>query len=260
LPDTPASVPPRRILIGLPAFNEEIALPRLLDRIEAFRSTLPVPVEVVLYNDGSRDRTVAIAEERQRAMPLTILGTVDNRGLGAGLRTLVAHGATVGADDDILVLMDCDDTHDPVQIRDMLALMDRERLDVVVASRFVAGATVRGVPALRRFTALGAMLLFKSVHPVPGVRDYTCGYRAYRISLLKRAHAAFGDRLVEERGFACMVELLLKLATLTRCFGEIPLTLRYDLKPTESKMDVGGNTRRLLQLLWRWRTKGFAAR
>src|ERR1700730_15257921 len=154
----------RRVLIGLPAYNEEIALPRLLARIAPLAKASAAPMTVVLYNDGSSDATVPIAREWQSRLPLVILDGVVNKGLGAGLRALVEYAVAQADDDDVLVVMDCDDTHDPA----------------------LRGATVRGVPAFRRLTALGAAGLFKSVHPVRGVWDYTCGYRAYRVEVLKR--------------------------------------------------------------------------
>jgi dolichol-phosphate mannosyltransferase len=246
----------RRVLIGLPAYNEEIALPRLLARIAPLAKASAAPMTVVLYNDGSSDATVPIAREWQSRLPLVILDGVVNKGLGAGLRALVEYAVAQADDDDVLVVMDCDDTHDPAQIGDMLNKL-AAGADVAIGSRFVRGATVRGVPAFRRLTALGAAGLFKSVHPVRGVWDYTCGYRAYRVAVLKQAAAKYGDALIAERGFACMVELLLKLNALGVRFAEIPLQLRYDLKPTATKMGVGSNMRRLLQLLVRWRWRGF---
>jgi dolichol-phosphate mannosyltransferase len=246
----------RRVLVGLPAYNEEIALPRLLERIARLDASSAPPVTVVLYNDGSTDSTVPIARSRQQQMPLVILDCPINKGLGAGLRALVEYAAANAIDDDVLVVMDCDDTHDPAQIGDMLRRLG-EGADVVVGSRYVRGALVRGVPPLRRLTALGAAGLFKLVHPVRGVWDYTCGYRAYRVSVLKKAAMRYGDRLIAESGFACMVELLLKLNSLGARFAEIALQLRYDQKPTETKMGVGRHTRRLLLLLVRWRLQGF---
>jgi dolichol-phosphate mannosyltransferase len=246
----------RRVLVGLPAYNEEIALPRLLDRIERLNSSSVPPVTVVLYNDGSTDSTVPIARSRQQQIPFVILDCPINKGLGAGLRALVEYAVANADDDDVLVVMDCDDTHDPAQIGDMLRRLG-EGADVVIGSRYVRGALVRGVPPLRRLTALGAAALFKLVHPVRGVWDYTCGYRAYRVSVLKKAAKRYGDRLIAESGFACMVELLLKLNSLGARFAEIPLQLRYDQKPTETKMGVGRHTRRLLLLLVRWRLHGF---
>lgn len=248
---------PPRVLLGLPAYNEELALPRLLMRIEQLNVIAARPLTVVLYNDGSTDATVPIARDWQARLPLVIVDGVVNKGLGAGLRALVGHAVAHAADNDVLVVMDCDDTHDPAQIADMLQWIG-QGANVVIASRYRRDALVQGVPPLRRLTALGALALFKLIHPVPGVRDYTCGYRAYRVDVLKRAVRHYDDRLIAERGFACMVELLLKLAALKARFAEIPLQLRYDRKPTETKMDVGGNTRRLLALLVRWRLRGFA--
>ena len=81
----------RRVLIGLPAYNEEIALPRLLARIAPLAKSSAEPITVVLYNDGSTDATVRIAREWQSRLPLVILDGVVNKGLGAGLRALVEY-------------------------------------------------------------------------------------------------------------------------------------------------------------------------
>ena len=246
----------RRIFIGLPAYNEEIALPRLLARIEAFGKSSAEPVTVVLYNDGSSDNTVPIAREWQSRLLLIIIDGVVNKGLGAGLRALVSYAVANANDDDALVIMDCDDTHDPAQIGDMVRRL-ATGADVVIGSRYVRGALVRGVPPLRRLTALGAAGLFKLIHPVRSVWDYTCGYRAYQVGVLQTAARCYGDTLVAERGFACMAELLLKLNAVGARFAEIPLQLRYDQKPTATKMGVGSNMRRMLVLLVHWRVRGF---
>ena len=74
---------------------------------------------------------------------------------------------------------------------------------------------------------------------------------------MQNADRRFGGRLIEEAGFACMVEALLKLNAMGARFAEVGLHLRYDLKPTESKMAVSSNIRRLLALLVRWRWRGF---
>ena len=244
------------VYIGLPAHNEETALPRLLQRIELLGASLQKTITVVLYNDGSTDSTSTIARQWQERLPLVLLDCSQNRGLGAGLRALIQYVVETAHDEDILVIMDCDDTHDPAQVRQMLRSIE-EGADVVIGSRFVRGAIVRGVPRLRRVTALGAVALFKLVHPVRGVRDYTCGYRSYRVSALKRASNSFGIRLIEELGFSCMPELLLKLNALGFQFTEVPLQLRYDLKPTASKMGVGNNISKLLKLLVHSRLRGF---
>jgi dolichol-phosphate mannosyltransferase len=245
-----------RVYIGLPAYNEETALPRLLQRIELLGPSLQKTITVVLYNDGSTDSTSSIARQWQERISLVLLDCPHNRGLGAGLRALVRHVVETAHDDDVLVIMDCDDTQNPAQVRDMLRSIE-EGADVVIGSRFVRGAIVRGVPRLRCVTALGAVALFKLIHPVRGVRDYTCGYRSYRVSALKTASNSYGAKLIEESGFSCMPELLLKLNSLGFRFTEVPLQLRYDLKPTASKMAVGSNISAVLKLLFHSRFHGF---
>ena len=139
---------------------------------------------------------------------------------------------------------------------EMIAAMDHGS-DIVIASRFTRRSLVRGVSPLRQVTAIGAATLFKLIHPIGGVWDYTCGYRAYSVGTLKAASLHYRAALVRETGFACMVELLLKLNALGVRAAEIPLQLRYDQKPTASKMSVSSNIRRLLVLLIKWRVAGF---
>src|SRR5262245_41254539 len=107
------------IYIGLPAYNEETALPRLLQRIELLGASLQRAITVVLYNDGSNDSTRSIAQQWQERLSLVILDCAQNKGLGAGLRALVRHAVDRGHDEDVLVTMDCDDTHDPAQVTEM---------------------------------------------------------------------------------------------------------------------------------------------
>ena len=88
------------------------------------------------------------------------------------------------------------------------------------------------------------------IFPIRGVRDYTCGYRAYRGSVLKHGISHYGDRFLDQDGFQCMVDLLLKLRTLSLVFGEVPLILRYDLKRSNSKMKLLQTSIRTLHLLF----------
>jgi dolichol-phosphate mannosyltransferase len=241
--------------IGLPAYNEEASIAPLFGRFLEVFPDRSAPYRIVLYNDGCRDGTVAAARAWADRLNVEVIGRDENLGLGAGLRALVEHVVRHGRPEDYFFVMDCDDTHHPSQIPVIAQALDAGS-DVVIASRYRRGARVAGVAAHRRLLSLGAGLLFKTLHPCRGVLDYTCGYRGYRVELLRRAAGRYGENLVRERGFACMVELLLKLNRLGARFREVPLQLRYDLKQGASKMDVGGNTQRLLRKLVSWRLRG----
>ncbi len=246
---------PRMLWIGLPAYNEEATIAALFARFLEVFPGKSLPYRIVLYNDGCSDGTVTAARAWQDRLNVEIIGRDENLGLGQGLRSLIAHAVRHGRPEDNLIIMDCDDTHHPRQFPPMVAAL-KAGCDVVIASRYRRGARVAGVAAHRRLLSLGAMMLFKTLHPCRGVLDYTCGFRGYRVELLQRAFAHYGDNLVRERGFACMVEVLLKLNHLGARCCEVPLELRYDLKRSASKMDVGGNTLRLLTKLVSWRLHG----
>jgi dolichol-phosphate mannosyltransferase len=149
---------------------------------------------------------------------------------------------------DIIVTMDADNSHTPGLILRMVRAID-EGCDVVIASRFVSGAQVHGVSLFRRILSRGASLLFQAVLPISGVRDYTCGYRAYRADILRQAFAEYRHAFIEQEGFQCMIDILLKLSLLDLVFGEVPMILRYDLKESSSKMKITSTIQGSLRLL-----------
>jgi dolichol-phosphate mannosyltransferase len=125
----------------------------------------------------------------------------------------------------------------------------REGHDVVIASRFRPGARILGVPLYRRLLSRGASWVFRLAFPTPGVRDFTSGYRAYRAELLRRAFETYGEQFFTESGFACAVDILLKLRGLGASMHELPLVLRYDFKYSISKMYVMRTLSQTLRLL-----------
>lgn len=232
-----ASRPRRRVLVVLPAYNEEARLARLLDRIDEALDEAGFPYQVVLVDDGSRDGTARIASEWSERLPIVVKRHPVNMGLGATIRDGLLAAAELARDGDVVVTMDADDTHTPGLIRRMVRMI-AEGHDVVIASRYQPGARVVGVPLTRRLLSYVASLLFRVLLPIRGVRDFTCGYRAYRAEVIKDAIAEYGPAFVEQDGFQCMVDILLKLRRRHLIFGEVPLILRYDLKAGASKMNV----------------------
>jgi dolichol-phosphate mannosyltransferase len=148
--------------------------------------------------------------------------------------------------------MDADDTHTPLAIAQMVTRIN-EGFDVLIASRYRPGSSVIGVPVHRRFLSYAASLLFQSIFPIPGVRDFTCGYRAYRASVLRQAFTRYREEFINEEGFQCMVDILLKLRRMNLRFSEVPLVLRYDRKGGKSKMKVLRTSLRTLRLMVRRR-------
>lgn len=239
------------LIVVLPAYNEAPNLVPLLDRIAA--ALQGIEHRVLVVDDGSVDETASIAESRASA-GVILQKNPRNLGLAETIkRGLVSAVERARGADDVIVTMDADNTQPPELIPSMLEQI-RAGSDVVIASRYRQGARVRGLSVPRRTLSLVASLLFRAALPIAGVRDYTCGFRAYRASLLHEAFERFGpDQLVAERGFSCMVDILLRLRSLEPVMSEAPLDLRYDYKRGASKMRVARTVGATLRVMWRHR-------
>lgn len=238
----------RKTLVVLPAYNEEANLPSLFGRIRAVMEEAHLPYRVMVVDDGSSDSTAEVSRQWAEQMPITILQHQMNQGLGPTLRDGLNAAAEQAAPEDIIVTMDADDTHDASMIPLMVKLVE-EGQDVVIGSRFQPGAVVEGVPPHRQFMSLAASWLFRTVFPTRGLRDYTSGFRAYSARALSDAISKYRGRLVDQEGFQCMADVVLKLRRFPLRFREVPMTLRYDRKQGASKMKVARTAARTLGLI-----------
>ncbi|MGH7340473.1 MAG: glycosyltransferase [Candidatus Rokuibacteriota bacterium] len=236
------------MIVVLPAFNEAQGLGLLLQRLDRAMREDDTDYEIIVVDDGSTDGTAGVVDEYVPHLPLRLERHAVNRGLGATIRDGLKKAVSVATDDDLIVVMDADNTHTPGLIRTMVRVV-REGADVVIASRYQPGSYIRGVPFDRKLLSLAARILFQLFFPIRGVRDYTCGYRAYRAVVLRDAFRRYGDDFVNQQGFQCMVDILLKLRQLDLIFREVPLILRYDLKQGASKMKVARTIAQSLALL-----------
>lgn len=242
------------IFLALPAFNEEKDLAKLLAAFQQAMQAADFRFGVVIVDDGSTDGTMRVISEWSSRIPIDVVQHVKNCGLGETIRDALHRAAALANDDDVIVTMDADNTHSPALIAEMVDAIERGS-DVVIASRYRHGSKVVGLAPSRHLMSYGARFLFQLAFPLPGVRDYTCGFRAYRASLVKKAFAQYGNTFVQERGFAAMAEILLKLRVLRPRFSEVPMVLRYDFKTGESKMRVGSTVVKTLRMIRRLRTQ-----
>ncbi len=75
------------VSVVIPAFNEEIRLSSTLARVKAYLDRMGIPYEVIVVDDGSQDKTVALAQQIRSGFPqLRVLANVRNRGKGFSVR------------------------------------------------------------------------------------------------------------------------------------------------------------------------------
>lgn len=225
------------ILVLLPAYNEEESLPILLPKIEQFFALEGSEGAIVVCDDGSTDRTASILAAYPSKVRLEVITHKMNRGLGEASRDLFERASELLKDEDVIIRMDCDDTHDPSFMHLMRKKLD-EGYDVVIASRFQEGGGQKGVNAYRAFVSRSANLFMKALFPISGVQEYSCGFRAYRAGIIRQAVKVFGNNFIQLKGlgFTCTLEKLVKLRMLGARFAEVPFVLRYDRKLSASKM------------------------
>src|SRR5262249_55945243 len=134
------------------------------------------------------------------ALPVHLVQHPQNLGLGSALLTGIQWFAAQCTNGDCLAAMDADGTHPPELLRMMLARLDAGA-EVVIASRYAPGGSEHGLSARRKLYSHGACWLLGLAAHVPGVRDYTCGYRLYSYTALARGLVRYGSSLVSERSF-----------------------------------------------------------
>lgn len=223
--------------IILPAFNEEDSIPLLFPKVRELFEGENKPYEIVVVDDGSSDSTPAVLDSLRSDYPLHIVRHSINRGLGESERDAFEYVAANADRDDIAIRMDCDDTHEPEYIPAMLAKV-AEGYDVVNTSRFRRGGGQKGVNVYRAFVSYSANLFMKVLFNIRGVRDFSCGFRAYRVSILQDVIRIFGNGFIQLKGlgFTSTLETIVKLKLLGARFAEVPFVLRYDKKASPSKM------------------------
>ncbi|BBM87580.1 glycosyltransferase [Candidatus Uabimicrobium amorphum] len=239
-----------KVWIVLPAYNEELALPPLFEAIDSCLRQNNLEYEIIVVNDGSTDNTENITKDYASRQPILLVNQPQNCGLAKTIQLGLVKASSLANSDDVVVAMDADFTHPPQLIPQMLTHIE-EGFDVIIASRYVAGSRISGVPFYRKVLSNTASFLFCVLFPTKNVRDFTCGYRAYRCSSLKELIDKYNGEFVSQQGFSCMVEILLHLRKQGAKMREVALDLRYDRKPSASKLKIFKTIFETLEVMWR---------
>jgi dolichol-phosphate mannosyltransferase len=225
------------IWILLPAYNEGESLPKLLPKLVELLNKSELQYRIVVVNDGSIDNTENILSQYQEEMSLDVIKHPLNRGLGETERDGFEYIAAHCNSEDVIVRIEGDNTHEPEYLFTLLKKLD-DGYDVVNTSRFQPNGGQIGVNSYRAVISRAANAFMHIVFHISGIKDYSCGYRAYRASVIKDAIEVYGNNFLQLRGlgFTSTLEIIIKLNLLGCRFAEVPFVLRYDQKEGSSKM------------------------
>lgn len=154
----------QRYIVILPAFNEASSIATVIAGLrEAERNA-----DILIVNDGSKDRTAEIAE----GLGVMVINHPHNLGYGAALQTGYRFAISRGYDH--IVIMDADGQHDPTSISNLFKNVEDTGADVVIGSRFLEGSYMMGFA--RR---IGVWIFAKIARLYTGYRftDPTSGFQ-----------------------------------------------------------------------------------
>jgi dolichol-phosphate mannosyltransferase len=212
-----------KISIVAPMFNEQENLLITLNKIqEEFKKNNISNYEIIFVNDGSTDDTFQKAKEIEKNnVQLSVIGYEINQGRGKALRTGIDF-----ASGDVICTIDFDLSYHESHITRMIKeLEDNPITDVVLASCYMPGGKVIGVPRFRLFVSKTANLLYRFAFS-PRIYTSTCVVRAYRKESIKYLELESNDKEIH-------LEIISKLLSNGFKIKEIPGTLTRRIEPSD---------------------------
>ncbi|MDP3685511.1 MAG: glycosyltransferase family 2 protein [bacterium] len=205
-----------RLSVVIPAYNEERRLPKTLDDVLGYLGSQTYASEVIVVDDGSRDRTRDIARAKGGGrIPVRVVEHPDrrNHGKGAAVRRgmLAARG-------QYRLFMDADNSTTVDHVERFWSFFD-EGYDMVIGSRDVEGAVVAVHQAWYKEVAgnMGNVLI--RTLAVPGIYDTQTGFKVFKAKVVKDV---FPRLTIDRWGFD--VEILAVARALGYRIKEAPVT------------------------------------
>lgn len=163
-----------KIIITIPAYNEENTLPTVLEEIKAVMQPTQYKYEILVVDDGSTDRTIEIAQKHG-----AIAVRQKHRGLAETFKSEMKECLKRKA--DIIVHTDADGQYHPQHIPELIKKVE-EGYDLVIGSRFLG--KIEDMPWLKRLGNKAFSWVLTSLTKVK-LTDTTTGFRAFTANVAR---------------------------------------------------------------------------
>jgi glycosyltransferase involved in cell wall biosynthesis len=213
----------KKILIVIPCYNEESALPTLLQEIMCLELPERFLLTPLVVNDCSKDQTVAVA----RANHARVLDLPNNLGIGGAVQSGIKYARN--NDYDVVIQLDGDGQHPPSQIIKLLSAFEESGADVVIGSRFLnkegfQSSFMRRM-GIKYFYRLNKLLTGNSIY------DSTSGFRLLGGKAIAMAAQNYPDDYPEPESLIIFSKAGLKIK-------EVPVVMSHRLGGTSSISSV----------------------
>jgi glycosyltransferase involved in cell wall biosynthesis len=204
-----------KLSVLIPVYNEERTLEEVVRRVRS----IEVSKEIILVDDGSKDRSREILTQLQQQSerapdPLNEIRVFlqpSNQGKGAAIKVALDH-----ARGDVIIIQDADLEYDPHDYPALLEPIERGLADVVYGTRFAGGGAHR---VLFFWHSLGNRMLTLVSNMLTNLNlsDMEVGYKMFRAEVLRSIK-------LESKRFGFEPEVTLKLAKKGYRFYEVPIS------------------------------------
>ena len=195
-----------KIIIGIPAYNEEKNIASLLIKLKK------ISENIIVCNDGSNDLTGKIAKE----LGATVIEHERNLGYGSAIKSIFLKAREINA--DVLVTFDADGQHRIEDINAILEPIKNNAADIVIGSRFL-----NNNQEIPKYREIGIKAITKLTNVTGGTKitDSQSGFRAYSKKIL--------DKIIpQESGMGISTEILIKAQKADFKITEVPITILYE--------------------------------
>jgi len=204
-----------KLSVLVPVYNEERTLEELVGRVCAF----PIAKEIILVDDGSKDRSREILERLEQANKaandslnqIRVFFQPFNQGKGAALKAALSH-----VTGDVVLIQDADLEYDPKDYPALLAPIQSGLADVVYGTRFAGGGAHR-VHFFWHSVGNRGLTLLSNMLTNLNLSDMEVGYKVFRSEVLKGIE-------LKSRRFGFEPEITIKLAKKRCRFYEVPIS------------------------------------
>lgn len=222
--------------VVIPAYNEEVRIVPTIGAIASYISDLGIPWELIVADDGSRDRTAQLVEELG-FVNLRLLRAARNAGKGNAV-----HRGMMAARGQYVLFTDADNSTPIEEISKLLHKVEQEGYAIAIGSRAAEGAAEGHKSWIRHLLSGGLRWLVRVLFRI-GVRDTQCGFKLYSREAAHRLH-----RAQTIMGFSFDLEILYLAAKWGYRIAEVPVNW---IDAPGSKVDMRREVKRFVRDLFR---------
>lgn len=212
-----------RLSVIIPAYNEEKRLPHTLNEISRYLKAQSYGYEIVVVNDGSKDRTAQVCLNLVNQIPnLRLIDNQENHGKG-----WVVRKGMLEAKGEYRLFTDADNSTSIDQVEIMWPAFE-QGFDVVIGSRDIAGAKMEPAqPFFRQMLGEVFNLIVQIMVGLWGIWDTQCGFKALTA---KAANQVFPKAVINRFAFDPEILMLAKKSGFK--IKEVPVFWKNDVRST----------------------------